>query len=200
MTSSSGSVTHWLNLLKAGESAAAQPLWERYFRRLVGMARKKLRDAPRLAADEEDVALSAFDSFCRAAEKGRFPRLDDRGDLVRVLLMLTARKALRLRRDEGRQKRGGGRVVGEGDLQGNDEAVLAEVIGDEPTPEFAAQVAEEFRRLLGMLGDEQLRQMAVARMEGCTTEDLAARFECAPSTVARKLRKIRATWAREVPS
>jgi DNA-directed RNA polymerase specialized sigma24 family protein len=188
-----------LNLLKAGDSAAARPLWERYFRRLVGLARAKLRGAPRQAADEEDVALSAFDSFCRAAEEGRFPRLDDRDDLARVLLMLTARKALRLRRDQGRQKRGGGRVVGEADLPAGDEAALAEVMGDEPTPEFAAQVAEECRRLLGMLGDEQLRQMAVARMEGCTAEELAARFDCAPSTVARKLKKIRETWAREVP-
>jgi hypothetical protein len=61
--SSSGSVTHWLQLLKAGDSAAAQPLWERYFRRLVGFARTKLQGLPRRAADEEDVALSAFHSL-----------------------------------------------------------------------------------------------------------------------------------------
>jgi hypothetical protein len=40
MSPSSGSVTHWLGLLKAGDSAAAQPLWQRYFRRLVGLARR----------------------------------------------------------------------------------------------------------------------------------------------------------------
>ena len=65
--SSRGSVTHWINLLKAGEHAAAQPLWERYFPRLVMLARRKLQDGPRRAADEEDVALSAFNSFCAAA-------------------------------------------------------------------------------------------------------------------------------------
>jgi DNA-directed RNA polymerase specialized sigma24 family protein len=200
MKSSSGSVTHWLSLLKAGESAAAQPLWDRYFLRLVGLARAKLRGARRQAADEEDVARSAFDSFCRAAEKGHFPRLDDRDDLVRILLMLTARKALRLRRDEERQKRGGGRVLGQADLSDDGEAALAEVMGDEPTPEFAAQVADEFRRLLAMLGDEQLQQMAIARMEGCTSEELSARFDCAPATVARKLKKIRETWAKDSPS
>ena len=67
------SVTQWIDRLKAGDPDAAQELWERYFRRLVGLARKKLRAAPRRAADEEDVALSAFDSFCRGAEQGRFP-------------------------------------------------------------------------------------------------------------------------------
>src|SRR5262249_7150341 len=75
--SSAGSVSEWIGRLKAGDADAAQQLWERYFRRLVGLARAKLRSAPRRAADEEDVALSAFDSFCQAAAQGRFPQLRD---------------------------------------------------------------------------------------------------------------------------
>jgi hypothetical protein len=82
---SAGSVTHWLQLLKAGDQAAAPPLWEGYFRRLVGLARQRLPGIPRRAADEEDVALSAFDSFCRGAERGQFPRLNDRDDLWQLL-------------------------------------------------------------------------------------------------------------------
>jgi WD40 repeat protein len=81
----SGSVTHWLGLLRAGDAVAAQPLWEGYFRRLVGLARARLQGVPRRAADEEDVALSAFDSFCQGAQAGRFPRLADRDDLWQVL-------------------------------------------------------------------------------------------------------------------
>src|SRR3954465_6949521 len=96
-----GSVTRWLAPLQAGDPAAAQQLWERYFRRLVGLARTKLRGAPRRAADEEDVALSAFDSFCRHAEAGRFPRLADRDSLWRLLVTVTARKAAHQARDEG---------------------------------------------------------------------------------------------------
>src|SRR5262249_37281756 len=61
---SEGSVSHWIGQLKAGDHAAAQELWNNYFHRLVGLARKKLEGAPRRAADEEDVALSAFTSFC----------------------------------------------------------------------------------------------------------------------------------------
>jgi DNA-directed RNA polymerase specialized sigma24 family protein len=200
--STSGSVTRWLGLLKAGDSAAAQPLWERYYRRLVGLARARLQGAPRRAADEEDAALSAFHSFCVAAEAGRFPRLDDRDDLWQILMMLTARKTFRLLQQERRQKRGGGRVVTEADLataDGDEEAGLAGVVGDEPTPEFAAQVAEECRRLLEVLGDEQLRALAVARMEGYTTEDLADRLGVAPRTVVRKLQKIREAWCQEMP-
>src|SRR5262249_3257139 len=59
--SSPGSVTVWIEQLRAGDSAAAERLWEGYYRRLVRLARHKLLGRPRAAADEEDVALSAFD-------------------------------------------------------------------------------------------------------------------------------------------
>ena len=38
MTESHGSITHWIGALKAGDLAAAQPLWEHYFQRLVRLA------------------------------------------------------------------------------------------------------------------------------------------------------------------
>src|SRR5919206_1363508 len=107
------SVTQWIDRLKAGDPDAAQKLWERYFRRLVRLARQKLRAAPRRAADEEDVALSAFDSFCRGLERGRFPQLQDRDDLWRLLVVITARKAVDQVQHEARAKRGGGPVQGE---------------------------------------------------------------------------------------
>src|SRR5262249_29758180 len=110
---SAGSVTHWLGLLKAGDHAAAQPLWERYFQHLVSLARARLWGAPKRMADEEDVALSAFDSFCRGAAEGRFPQLLDRNDLCQSLVLITARKAIHLLQHERRQKRGGGKVQGE---------------------------------------------------------------------------------------
>jgi DNA-directed RNA polymerase specialized sigma24 family protein len=195
-----GSVTHWISLLKAGEHAAAQPLWEAYCRRLAGLARRKLGTAPRRAADEEDVALSAFDSFCRGAEQGRFPQLHDRDDLWHLLVVLTARKALQLRRHECREKRGGGKILTEGDLETADdsgEGALARVLGQEPTPEFAAQVAEEYQRLLDLLGDDELRAIALWKMEGETNEDIAAKLGCVPRTVERRLRVIRSLWDQE---
>ena len=82
-----------------------QRLWERYFRRLVGLARRKLQDTPRRVADEEDVALSAFASFCRGAEAGCFPQLADRDNLWHLLVTLTERKVYHQVRDERCQKR-----------------------------------------------------------------------------------------------
>ena len=196
MPSHDDSVTSWITRLQAGDHAAAQPLWERYFGRLVGLARARLQGAPRRAADEEDVALSAFDSFCRGAERGRFPRLEDRDDLWRLLVVITARKAARLVRDESRLKRGGGRPP---PPAGADpaEADLEQVVGQEPSPEFAAQVTEQCERLLASLDDALLRSVALWKMEGFTNEEIAAKLGRTPRTVERKLRLIRSIWEQE---
>jgi DNA-directed RNA polymerase specialized sigma24 family protein len=193
-----GSVTRWLGQLQAGDPAAAQQLWERYFRRLVGLARHRLRGAPRRVADEEDVALSAFETFCRNAEQGRFPGLFDRDSLWRLLVVLTVRKAAHLVRDEGRRKRGGGAAPADEPADQDDLACLERVLSREPDPEFAAQVAEESRRLLGLLGDPQLESVALWRMEGYTVEEIAVKLRCAPRSVKRKLSLIRSLWEREV--
>jgi RNA polymerase sigma factor (sigma-70 family) len=187
-----GSVTRWLDQLKTGDEAAAQQLWERYFPQLVALARKKLHDAPRRVADEEDVALSAFDSFCRNAERGRFPQLNDRDSLWGLLMVITARKAAHLLRDESRLKRGGG------ETQGAEARGLNEIVSQEPTPAFAAQVAEEWQRLLRILDDRALEAVALWKMEGYTVEEIGERLGYAPRSVKRKLQMIRTLWEKEV--
>src|SRR6476620_3150858 len=98
-------VSQWLDQLKVGDEHAVEELWERYQCRQMGLARKLLRDAPLGAADEEDVALSAFHSFCSRAADGKFPQLDDRDDLWKILATITIRKASRLAQRERRRKR-----------------------------------------------------------------------------------------------
>jgi len=191
--SSDGSVSRWLNRLLTGDRNAVQPLWELYFHRLVTMARQKLRDLPRTVADEEDVALSAFDSFCRRAEQGKFPRLDDRNDLWQVLLMITGRKACDLIEHERREKRDRRRA------QSLDAADFREPPSAEPDPAAAVEVAEETRRLLGLLKREQQRVIAVRKLEGYTNEETAAMVGCALSTVERELKLIRRYWKNELP-
>src|SRR6516162_9009784 len=145
--SSAGSVTLWIAQLEAGGGDAARPLWENYFRSLVRRARDRLTGVPRRAADEEDVALSAFKSFCRAAERGRFPDLHDRDDLWQLLVVITDRKACDLANYERRQRRGGGKVLDEAALRPlaaeDEDAPLARLLSQEPSPEFALQTAEE---------------------------------------------------------
>ena len=192
---SQGSITRCLDPLRRGDHDAAQLVWQRYFHRLVGLARSRLSGTPRRAADEEDIALGALDSFFRRAEQGQFARLEDRDDLWKLLAVLTMRKAANLAQRERRAKHGGGAVLAFSELEGpGADAVPA----DEPTPELAARMGEECRRLLDRLGDDTLRRVAQRKLEGYTNAEIAAELHCVESTVERKLQRIRTLWAAEV--
>jgi DNA-directed RNA polymerase specialized sigma24 family protein len=194
-----GSISDCINKLKAGDPVAAQQLWERYFQRLVRLARKHLQRRRPRAADEEDVALSAFDSFCRVAEAGRFPRLDDRENLWRLLVVLTARKASHLLRAEGRQKRGGKAEPMPGLMVSSSvEAEVDQFQSREPGPEFAALVAEEYERMLAKLGDLTLQTLVSLKTEGYSNEEIARKLHCTPRSVYRKLCIIRGLWEKEL--
>jgi RNA polymerase sigma factor (sigma-70 family) len=191
MSANNGSVSGWVSQLQDGEVSAAQQLWERFFRRLVRLARTRLRAAG-MPGEEEDVALSAFNSFCQAAGQRRFPQLSNREDLWRLLVMLTARKVWRLRRLAQTQKRGGG-VARSQDF----ELELDEVAGREPTPDFAAEVAEELQARLKGLKKADLVAVALRKLDGYTNDEIAEQLGCARSTVERQLRQIRSQWSKE---
>jgi RNA polymerase sigma factor (sigma-70 family) len=184
-----GSVTHWIAQLNAGEPAHTL-LYQRYFERLVRLARRKLRGARRVVADEEDVAQDAIASFFRGVKAGRFPRLADRDDLWRILVRITACKAIDLRNYELAGKRDPGESApGRADLE--------QVPGTKPTAAFAAEVADECRRLLGLLRDAKLHALALLKMESYTNEEIAKQLGCGVSTVERRLRLIRRIWEKE---
>jgi RNA polymerase sigma factor (sigma-70 family) len=192
-------VTIWMrNLCCQRGEEAAQRLWEHYFERLVRLARKKLGPGKRRMSDEEDVVLSAFDSFCRGAAAGRFPSLDDRDDLWKLLVQITCRTAYDHQKHERRQKRGGGAVRGNSAFSSHPETDgcggIEQVMGREPTPEFAAQAIEEYDRLLGQLEDESLRQIAVLRLESYSVAEIGQRLGCSLRTVKRRLAIIRQRW------
>lgn len=196
-------VTQWIVRLTDGDEVAAQAIWEEYFDKLVRLARAKLESVPRRVADEEDVALSAMHSFYRGAMQDRFPRLNDRHDLWRLLVTITARKAVAQRKRLQAQKRGGGNVRGESvfvrreELSGGseeNEAGIGKVLGEEPTPEFACQVAETCTELLDRLDDEELKTIALYKMEGYSNQEIAEELDCVMRTVERKLARIREKW------
>ncbi|MBX9627560.1 MAG: hypothetical protein K2X82_27410 [Gemmataceae bacterium] len=188
------SIAGWLVRLQDGDGEAAHVLWDRYFARLVGLARAKLAGLPRRAADEEDVALSAFDSFCQRARRGEFPDARARDGLWRVLMTITARKAARLVRDQRRLKRGGGNVGGESVFEPAGEGIGG-VAGPDLPPEVEAELAEGVVRLLDALGDDELRRIARWKMDGDSNADIGHKLGCAPATVERRRALIRRIWA-----
>lgn len=195
---SEGSITCWLTALEQGEADAAQAIWTRYWNRLVALARGKLRGGQRREADEEDIAQNALDSFFRGVAARKYPQLEDRDNLWRLLVVITARKAWDQLRREASKRQGGGAVQTEAAISPNesefDGPALQQIIGDEPTPDFAVQVAEEYQCLLALLDDDSLREVVRLKFEAYTNEEIADRMDVSLRTIARKLESIRTLW------
>lgn len=188
--SDSKHVSHWIDLVKCGDSAAANLIWQHYFDRLVRMVRQKLQGQNRAVSDEEDIVLSVFDSFYVAVEKGRFPDLSDRYDLWRLLLRMSARKVVDKRRHDLRQRRGGDVNVLSLNQAKEDESVI-EAIGSEPTPDLVLMMKESVEQFFSHLGDGQLKDLAGGKLEGYSNAELAKRFDCSERTIERRLHLIR---------
>jgi RNA polymerase sigma factor (sigma-70 family) len=178
---SAGSVTRWLNELRAGDNANAQRLWAEYCARLVRLARAKLDRRPRTLDDADDIAAKAFKSFCSAARRGQFSRLDDRHDLWQILVMLADRKA----RDAMRRARARPPGVPWPDR---------DVAAPHPTPRQASELADQVQHLLEQLQKDDLRAIALDKVAGFTNEEIGARMSCSRATVERKLALIRRIW------
>lgn len=180
-------ITVWLEQVKEGDEQSFERLWSHYFGNLVRLARKNVADSPARLADEDDIVQSALASFYFRAQEGRYPDLHDRNGLWKLLISITLTKARALSRKEGRR-----REILEREFSGQNFAQ------GEPTPEFAAEMADQFEELMGRLTSDLLRKIAVAKLEGCTNQEVADRVGKSVPTVERKLRLIRDVWASEV--
>lgn len=181
-----GSITAWLGQLHHGDAAAADALWDRYFRRLQGLARAKLPHAIARSGGDEAIALDAFASLWRGVDAGRFVELASREQLWRLLVVITVRKASRLVRLEAREQ------------AASTEGTLEHILSREPEPGFALQAADECQQLLTSLGDAMLENVARLRLEGATVPEIAEQLRCSPRTIDRKIALIQTIWSKEL--
>ncbi len=79
----------------------------------------------------------------------------------------------------------------DGDDEGNP---LERIIGSEPSPEFAAMVAEEYQHRLEGLGDETLRRIAELKLACYSNEEIRQQLGCSLRSVTLKLELIRKRW------
>ncbi len=189
----SGSVTNWIELFRTGDETAANHLWERYFSRLVSVARTKMVGMETQVEEAEDVALSAFHTLYRAARCNRLPDTPNRDSLWQLLLVITAGKIVDARRRAATQKRSGNGIVPQRDFASSLD-VLSNLLSSEIDPGIAAIVDEEFARLMNLLVEMELQQIALLKLEGYTIVEICNRLNCSERTVKRRLAIIRRTW------
>lgn len=195
-----GSITRWIQDLHAGdEQDAQQQLFQRYFQRLVALARVRLKHAPRRMEDEEDVAVNALNSYFAGVRKDRFPLVSDRTSLWPLLAKITACKAINQRNRQLTQKRGGGKVRGESVFSSPDESEgrALDFADHDPTPALSVEMSEQCKQLMDALEDDLLKDIASQKLEGYTNTEIADKLGVVERTVERKLKRIRSIWAEE---
>lgn len=190
-----------LEAVRDGDEQATAKLWETYFQRLVRIAAKRLPQNLRRSSDEEDIALSAFHSFIAGIRRDQFPDLSGPDNLWGLLITLTGRKVHAHLRHQTRQKRGGGAVRGDsvfldhaGDLKS---AGMGGVTGPTQAADIHAELAEACEGLLDQLEDEQLKQIAVMRMDGFLVDEIATQLGLSKRAIERRLQLIRRIWAEQ---
>lgn len=196
----SGDLTQRIAAEQGIDDETAAAIWDAYFGKLVDYARRKMASLPRRAVDEEDVALSALNSFFNGVNEGRFsPKGND--ELWKLLATITVRKATAQQRKHFTQKRGGGAIRGESvflnrrqsDKEGG--FGLEQVLDDKNIPGLSVQLMRTVEEMLGQLEGDDLRQVALLRLEGHTTAEIACKLDRSTATIKRRLQRIREIWS-----
>jgi len=174
--------------LKAGDDAAATEIFNRFARRLVGLARSRLDDRMRQKVDPEDVMQSAFKSFFRVQGDGKL-EMANWDSMWAILTVITLRKCGHrveyfhaARRDVSREVT---------PRRNSDDSVPSfQAIARDPTPSDAAMLEETVEQLLHGLEPRE-QEVVTLCLQGHTAAEISERVGRTERTVHRILERIR---------
>lgn len=177
------SVTEWIQAVRRKDEIAAEELWNRYFGQLMRVARSRMSRMPRSAYDEEDAALSTFRVLCGKLQQGNYLELGSRDELWNLMVKILVRKV-------------GHRFV----YESAEKRTRPESFGDLARAQTPATnpLASECDELLSQLGNINLEQVAIWKLEGFTNDEIATRLNRTRRTVQRMLELIRSIWQEKV--
>ena len=107
--------------------------------------------------------------------------------------MITINGARKRSRNEKRLRRGGSFTR----TKSNDKT-LDSITTNELSPEDSYFALEECKRLLSILPNENLKRLAVLKVDGYTNEEVAEIMNCTRRSVQRRLKLIREIWTNEL--
>ncbi|MDA1049491.1 MAG: sigma-70 family RNA polymerase sigma factor [Planctomycetota bacterium] len=178
----------WVQKLAAGDEEVATEFWEIYGDRLQRLANRHLTVRLHRRVDPDDIVLSACRTFLRRAQGGEF-QLPDSESLWRLMCAITVTKVRWHARFHLRKKRGIDRERHFESQGGDSLPAVREVAGDDPTPEEAAEFADQFEHLMAGL-DEEEQQLVQLKLEQYTNVEIAERLGCSERTVRRIVKRV----------
>jgi ECF sigma factor len=186
------SVMRDLQDLRAGSQSATGRIVLRYWERLQGLVRPRVRwfGRPAISVDEEDVANAALNSVVKRLGQGKYPDIVDHDGLWRMLATFAIRKA--------------GRLVKKWQGHPSVESLSATngFLDPSRSPSSRVATAEASDRLIsaitgyqpsksGRPSSEQLIRLAQLLSDGHDIPEIARRLEVARCTVYRWIELVR---------
>ena len=185
-TSGDGVFPALLVRLREGDEHAAAVVFERFVRRLVGLASQRLDARTRRLHEPEDVVQSAFRSFFARLEEGAY-ELDGWDSLWGLLTIITLRKCRGRRRYTHARKRDAAREVA---WPESCDGCWFELVDREPSPVEAAMITELVSSLLNELKSPE-RAIVELCLDGYETREIASRLDRSERTVQRVRQAVR---------
>ena len=189
-----GSITRLISDVRQGSDQAASELWIHYWDRLCAVARRELVGLPTQMVDDEDVAITAFHSFVRRLRAGEYPKLQNRDEGWRLLVVIAVRKALNCLRDSKRQRRNPSVKI----ASLSQEQLAQAAIDEHGQAELNGQITESVEHLLALLDSDEMRDVAMAKLAGYSNAEIAVSLNRSEATVERRLKLIRLRWKEEL--
>ena len=174
--------------LRRGDSNAAREVFERFTRRLVGLAAARLPPVLKSKIDPEDVAQSVLRTFFRRHRAGEF-QPEHWDALWSLLAVLAARKCGHQVEHLLAAKRDARREVSPPNPAGDSVAVW-EPVEHAPTPSEALIFEETLAQLLTGLKDRE-RTIVLLRLQGHSISEVAEQAEASERSVHRILAGVR---------
>ena len=170
--------------LRRGDELIVGEFWDQYGPLLLKVAENNLAENLRRRVGPEDVVQSACRTFLRRAKGGQF-QLEGTEGLWRLLCAITLTKIREQARYHRRHKRSMDQEtnVDAADVSGGG------LTASGPTPQEAAEFAEQYQKLLADLDPEE-REMLELKLQDMTQEEIAARLGCTDRTVRRILKRL----------
>lgn len=172
--------------LESGDAEAAAILFDRYARRLIGLARRRLDERVRPRADADDVVNSVIRTFCRRAAERPFD-LDCPDALWALLVEITLRNCGRWNRHFRTRKRD---IRRERPALSDSDCDPEPLDAAAPRPEDEAVLRELVEHLLRDL-DDRAREVCEMRLQGYEIAEIAVALKCSTATINRKIKQIK---------
>ena len=175
-----------IGLMRGGDQNAAREIVERYFDRLLVLARRRISQRLSSRVDPEDIVQSVFRTFFVRVKEGQFV-FDEQDDLCKLLMRITLHKTLRQVAFHKAAKRDPNLETNQGD---HHRELLLSVLDKGPSAEASVAFLDQLEHFLGQL-DLQTRQILEMRLQGYSNDEIAKELNIYDRKIRRAVERVR---------